>query len=93
MNDDDLVSRDHASRLFKCDTRTIKAALADTPPDEAEPGKPKCWRLSTINAALDQRAVTHANYIRDGSASSTASLTRARTKLARNKPRLAELQR
>jgi len=88
-----LVSRDRAAQLLKRDTRTIKAALGDTPPDEAEPGKPQRWKLSTIKAALERRAVVNADYIRNGASSSTASLTRARARLASNKAAIAEMQR
>src|SRR5215468_11031110 len=93
MNDDELASRDRAAQLLKRDTRTIKAALGDTPPDQAEPGKPQRWKISTIKAALDRRAVANADYIRNDAASSTASLTKARAKLARNKAAIAEMQR
>jgi len=76
MNDDDLVSRDRAAQFLKRDTRTIKAALGDTPPDRAEPGKPKRWKIGTIRAALERHAVVNADYIRgNGTASSTVSLT------------------
>ena len=95
MNKDNglLVSRDRAAQLLKRDTRTIKAALDNTPPDEAEPGKPQRWKLSTIKAALERRAVANADYIRNGAASSTASLTKARARLASNKAAIAEMQR
>ena len=61
MKDDDLVSRDRAAELLKRDTRTIKAALGDTPPDQAEPGKPQRWKIGTIRPALERRAVVNAD--------------------------------
>jgi len=78
---------------LKRDTRTIKAALGDTPPDEAEPGKPQRWKIGTIRAALERHAVMNADYMRNSAASSTASLTKAHAKLASNKARIIEMQR
>jgi len=94
MNDDELVSRTRAAEVLKRNGRTVNAALEGVPPDEAKPGRPKRWKISTVKAALAQRDTLNADYIRNGAtASSTASLTKARAKLAHNKAAIAEMQR
>jgi hypothetical protein len=79
MDDDQLITRSRAAEVLKRNGRTVNAALEGVPPDEAEPGRPKRWRIATIKAALERRDTLNADYVRNGAAaSSTASLTKAR---------------
>jgi hypothetical protein len=52
--DDDLVTREGASRALDRNVRTIGRALAHVEPDDE--GPPSRWRLSTVREALAARA-------------------------------------
>ena len=94
MDNDELVSRTRAAELLKRNGRTVNAALEGIPPDVAEPGRPKRWKMSTIKAALDRRDTLNADYARGGAAaSSTANLTAARARLTASRAAVADMQR
>lgn len=93
-DDDELMTYSAAAKLLGRNRRTVWAALEGMTPDRpSKDGRPARWKLGTVKAALDRRAVANADYIRNGASSSTASLTRARARLASNKAAIVEMQR
>jgi len=83
-NDDDkLTTYSAAAKLLRRNPRTVRAALEGLTPDQpSKDGRPARWKLGTVKAALDRRAVVNADYVRNGASSSTASLTRGGPLLA-----------